>query len=184
MRRHNDFYPTPEWATYELVKRFSVSGRIVECCSGDGAISRVLSALPDTDVRTNDIDPKRCARRHDDATASYYWEQERQDGIDWVITNPPFSVSHLIVPQAYEWANAGIAMLLRLSWLEPCLNRLPFLEVHPPTDLIVLPRISFTGDGKTDSVTCAWMVWDKWQGELAKDWTQSIHIAPRVESAR
>jgi hypothetical protein len=50
-------------------------------------------------------------------------------------------------------------MLLRLSYLEPCNNRAEFLSVNPPS-LIVLPRISFTGDGKTDNVTCAWFVWD------------------------
>jgi hypothetical protein len=27
--------------------------------------------------------------------------------------------------------------------------------------MLILPRISFTGDGKTDSVTVAWVIWDK-----------------------
>jgi hypothetical protein len=52
-------------------------------------------------------------------------------------------------------------MLLRLSYLEPTEDRGAWLNSHPPTDLIVLPRISFTGNGKTDSVTCAWIVWRK-----------------------
>lgn len=51
-------------------------------------------------------------------------------------------------------------MLLRVSFLEPCNDRAEFLAAHPPR-LFVLPRISFTGDGKTDNVTCAWYVWDK-----------------------
>ena len=41
------------------------------------------------------------------------------------------------------------------------MDRGAWLNEHPPTTLIVLPRISFTGNGKTDSVTCAWMVWEK-----------------------
>ena len=52
-------------------------------------------------------------------------------------------------------------MLLRLSYAEPCLNRAEWLKAHPISHLIVLPRISFTGNGKTDNVTCAWFVWDK-----------------------
>jgi hypothetical protein len=48
-----------------------------------------------------------------------------------------------------------------MSYLEPVENRGVWLNEHPPTTLIVLPRISFTGDGKTDNVTCAWMVWRK-----------------------
>jgi hypothetical protein len=32
---------------------------------------------------------------------------------------------------------------------------------HSLSKLIVLPRISFTGNGKTDSVTCGWFIWIK-----------------------
>lgn len=37
----------------------------------------------------------------------------------------------------------------------------------------IMPRVSFTGDGKTDSSTCAWMVWDQRTGR------QKIDIVPR-----
>ena len=57
----------------------------------------------------------------------------------------------------------GIILMLRLSFLEPCHNRYAFLEKHPPTALYAVPRLSFTGDGKTDSVACAWFLWDKKQ---------------------
>ena len=52
-----------------------------------------------------------------------------------------------------------MAFLLRLSFLEPTLTRREFLRANPPKRVIVLPRISFTGDGRTDSVTCAWLIW-------------------------
>ena len=42
-----------------------------------------------------------------------------------------------------------------------CEGRGAWLAAYPPTTLIVLPRISFTGDGNTDSATCAWFVWDR-----------------------
>ncbi len=70
-------------------------------------------------------------------------------------------------------ARVGVAFLLRLSYLEPCWDRADWLVQHPVSKLIVLPRISFTGDHKTDSVTCGWFVWVKGGTE------QQIEVAPR-----
>jgi hypothetical protein len=55
-------------------------------------------------------------------------------------------------------------MMLRLSFKEPTEHknpRGPFLETNPLTRELVMPRYSFTGDGKTDSITTAWMIWAK-----------------------
>jgi hypothetical protein len=163
-RRKHDFYPTPSWATEELLKRTLIQGRVFECCVGDGAISKVLEQEPGVSVVTNDIDRAHKAHYYGDASSVDFWNDNfwnQDNGIDWVVTNPPFNAAAEIVPTAFTFAKRGIAMLLRLSFLEPTEDRGSFLNTFPPTDLIVLPRISFTGDGKTDSVTCAWMVWDK-----------------------
>lgn len=45
---------------------------------------------------------------------------------------------------------------------------------NPPTRVYVCPRTSFTGDGRTDSVTCAWMIWEPGHGD-----GQVIKILPR-----
>lgn len=164
VRRPNDFYPTPEWATEELIRRYPAvirNGWVGEPCAGDGAITKVLERHV-YGVRTNDInyntDPDSCV----DATKPGAFE-EMFDGYrpSWIVTNPPFKSAPEIVKGAYDYAYSGIAMLLRLSFLEPCKNRVDFLKAHPPTSIYVLPRISFTGDGRADTVTCAWMIWDK-----------------------
>jgi hypothetical protein len=93
-----------------------------------------------------------------DATSPAFWDGLEPD-IDWVVSNPPFTCCTPIIVGAFRVARKGVAMLLRLSYLEPCNDRAEFLAAHPPS-LIVLPRISFTGDGKSDNVTCAWFVWD------------------------
>lgn len=160
MRRQHDFYPTPEWATEELLRRVPLSGRILECCAGAGDMAKVLALSRRGEVYCNDLDPETLWPEHHDATHRLSWAKY-WNGLDWIVTNPPFNVAAEIVPLAYEHARAGIAMLLRLSYLEPVENRGSWLNEHPPTKLIVLPRISFTGDGKTDNVTCAWLVWDK-----------------------
>lgn len=160
MRRDNDFYPTPEWATNILLDHVCCTGDLaVECCSGDGAIVKPLEARGRfKHIITNDIDVAQPSDYHYDA-AGGSWGYAAE--ADWVISNPPFNVAPAIIPLAYETACWGIAMLLRLSYLEPCKDRGPWLTAHPVSTLIILPRISFTGNGKTDNVTCAWMVWDK-----------------------
>lgn len=69
-----------------------------------------------------------------------------------------------IVARAYEAARVGIAMMLRLSFKEPTAKvnpRGPWLILNPLTRELVMPRHSFTGNGKSDSVTTAWMIWAK-----------------------
>ena len=162
MRRKNDFYPTPEFATHELVKRVEIMGCVLECCAGTNDIARPLAGNA-RKIWTNDYDFDRHHPFHFDAADKHGWMDFRREcgAMDWVVTNPPFNQAAQIVPLAHGFAGIGIAMLLRLSFLEPVEDRGAWLNEHPPTSMIVLPRISFTGDGKTDSVTCAWMVWEK-----------------------
>ena len=162
-RRKNDFYETPPVFTDILLEDIGdyVKGRVLECCSGDGAITDVLNKKG-YDVVTNDIEKD--ADTAYDATENILWSRHSEN-ISWVISNPPFKSAPSIVTKAYHTAHDGIAMLLRLSFLEPCQNRGDFLSNHPP-NLIVLPRHSFTGDGGVDSVTCAWFYWIKNQDDL------------------
>lgn len=157
MRRKNDFYPTPEGAARALRNRmrFGVHQPLeyAEPCVGDGALVRGLGIEPRW---TNDIDPQMRATYHFDA--SKLWPV---NGVPWVITNPPFSLAAEILVHSLARATEGVAMLLRLSFLEPTRKRAEQLVYDPPTHMLVLPRLSFTGDGKADSVTCAWMVWDR-----------------------
>jgi len=157
-RKVLDFYETTKEFTRLLLDYIEtdINGYILEPCSGDGAISNELRTVGFT-VKTNDIDKKRESNHHYDATdKKALWKFAPS----WVISNPPFSSAHKIIPLAYECATHGVACLLRLTYLEPCRNRASFLVKHPPS-IIVLPRYSFTKDGSTDSVTCAWFIWNK-----------------------
>jgi hypothetical protein len=158
----------------ELINHTYLTGTIIEPCAGRGNIANPLreyfadkQMLPATVVYTNDIMLDCQCDYAYDARHPMMWRDIAQDlkavrrEIDWVVTNPPFKYAPAILDQAYRSAHLGVAMLLRLSFLEPCADRARFLAEHPPTELIILPRISFTGDGNTDSVTTAWMVWLK-----------------------
>lgn len=158
-RRKHDAYMTPEFAVTELLKRLPLvpGATVLEPCSGDGAIAVALIGHG-CDVVTNDIDLNRPADMCEDAANPEFWFGVDKD---WIITNPPFNKASTIIPLAYERARKGIAMLLRYSYLEPCDDRGEWLGHHPPDQLISVPRISFTGDGKTDLVATAWFVWFK-----------------------
>lgn len=164
-RRRLDFYETNDAAVRALVKHVSIGGIVFEPCAGKNAITRALvkhvHGLPP--VLTNDLDTQCETHWHFDARCGSEWDtwtvNDTWKSIDWVVTNPPFSSAYDMLLASWTRARVGIAMLLRLSFLEPTAERASFLMDHTPSTLIVLPRYSFTGDGSTDSVTCAWMVW-------------------------
>ncbi|MDT5061482.1 MAG: hypothetical protein QOH63_1941 [Acidobacteriota bacterium] len=138
-RRPNDFYATPEWASRALCSRVPISGRVLECCAGSGALLPALIESPRVvRVQTNDIDPLRQCDYSEDVSLSSSWA--RLPSVEWIVTNPPFNVAAQIVPHALAHARFGIAMLLRLSYLEPCENRGLWLAENPLSKLIVLER--------------------------------------------
>lgn len=85
---------------------------------------------------------------------------------DWVIGNPPFNQLEDILEKSLVNSTVGVAFILRLSALEPACTRSrrgEIMEAWADNLRFVMPfsgpRPSFTGDGKTDSVTTAWFVW-------------------------
>lgn len=170
MRRQNDFYPTASALTEQLLAHVAVKGLVLEPCAGDGAIARVLRRYR-LGVETCDIDAGHTPDHVLDMTRIQSWQRFSPD---WVITNPPFSAAPQILPLALERAHAGVAFLLRLTYLEPAGNRADWLQdqVDHMTRLIVFgqPRPAFRqGEtnpltGKpytTDTATTAWFVWQR-----------------------
>ena len=158
-RRENDAYYTPAWQVRVLLAYqpdITLPGnRILEPCAGDGSIVKVIPA------RVLGNDTAYGMDNHDASGTELY---EEVAWTDWVITNPPYTMPLCrdIVTNAVAHARVGVAMLLRLSFLEPTTKRNargPWLAEHPPSQLIVLPRYSYTQDGKSDSCTTAWFVW-------------------------
>jgi hypothetical protein len=157
-----DFYETPAWMTRSLVHHHpAIRGkRILECCSGRDAIVRVLRDEYGCTVFTNDIDTRHPAEMHCDATQAWYW-REHAPTVDYVVTNPAFEPAFDILRHAYAHAHVGVAFLVRKTFLEPTLDRGPWLQEHPPMRAIGEPRYSFRGVG-SDSVSCDWYVWKDW----------------------
>ena len=165
MRHPHDFYPTPVALTDVLLDSVpELSGSAVEPCAGDGAMADALKRSGRlTGVKTNDILAGFGCTTTSDARdlGTAVW----QGTADWVITNPPFTWANEILANAWAHAGKGVAMLLRLTFLEPTVARAELLQQLAPflSDVIVFgqPRPSFTDDRRTDSVTTAWLVWQK-----------------------
>lgn len=150
--RNNDFYPTPGSAVDALLLHYPELETEIICepCAGDGAIASNFKH-----VEGFDIDPHHGWEVKDARDSTYLNHRT-------FVTNPPFSEAYEILQNLLRQPDTErVFMLLRLTFLEPTVRRGGWLEQHAPHHLIVCPRMSFTNDGKTDSVTCAWMVWYK-----------------------
>lgn len=171
VRRRLDAYYTHRAQVTALLDHVPEIGRyglIAEPCAGGLDIAATL-AVHGRRVVTGDIDPRLAhmvdhvhdARKED----SPIWRARPE----WCITNPPYSAAFDILRVAFKHSSVGVALLLRLSFLEPILDRgrTPgrgeWLEQHQDHLAYIMPfgtpRPSYTRDGGTDSVTTCWLVW-------------------------
>lgn len=169
MTRPMEFYETPIGLTARLLDQVKLSKgmSVLDPCSGEGAILDGIAEILGGGINLlgNDLDTSRKAHLHEDATTDRGWRNmtELMGMPEWVISNPPFSKAHWIIPHALDHAQVGVAMLLPLRFMEPARDREKLLRDNPWTSQIVFsqPRPSFTEDGRTDSVTTFWAIWDK-----------------------
>lgn len=175
-RRERDAYFTPLSAVNALACLQPMKGRLLDPTCGDATMAAALADRFDSLV-LNDLEPQISQETRDRLMA---WQRTdpavRQltirssnclqpppafglwFGADWIVTNPPWNQAAEIAERACAYAMRGLALLLRLSFLEATRSRL-WLRKNPPRRIIVLPRISFTGDGRHDSVVPAWFLW-------------------------
>ena len=141
---------------------------ILEPCAGNGNIAKAVRYSPDIKVITNDIDLKYNCDYNLDATLMDLWIATNP--VDWVVTNPPYKAEVLeqIMWNSLQRAQRGVAMILRLTANEPVIRRgyrgdllMMFADNLRYLITFSAPRPSYTGNGKTVSVTTAWFVWDK-----------------------
>lgn len=163
MRRVLDAYMTPEWQTRALLSRIPIAGAVFEPCAGDLAISSVLETTNTLTKRvvTNDINTGCQTDYHGDATQYSVWTDicATEGRLDWTVSNLPFLSAFPIVQHAFQFSAIGAALLLRHTFLEPTIERGEWLSAYPPDAMIVLPRWSYTGNGKSDNVTTSWLIW-------------------------
>lgn len=173
-RRKNDAYYTPEGSLGPALKLagFPKNVDVLEPSAGDGALVRELRALGYTVWANEPYPPGDFNISHDsylDMSVPNYWYQLRVTSrSDAVVGNPPYKLAPEFVRYALQAGYRHVFFLLRLSWLERCQNRSDLHDSGFLRAVIVTPRLSFTGDGRKDSVTTAWFWYDasgSWAGD-------------------
>lgn len=83
----NDCIMTPKWVAEDMIAHFSPSGNILEPCKGDGVFTELL--------------PKAnwCEIKEGKDFFSYHSK------VDWIISNPPFSVMRKFILHSFEVAD-------------------------------------------------------------------------------
>jgi hypothetical protein len=119
-----DFFPTPPWATRALCEHLDRWGDIGtetvwDPACGEGDMARPL-AEHFRRVHASDVHDYGRGQDHvcDFLTK---WDHPRhiyRNGVDWVITNPPFKLAEAFALMAFKVARQGVALLVRTAFLE------------------------------------------------------------------
>lgn len=201
-RRQLDAYLTPMRATAALIEHLpELRGQtLLDPCCGDGRMALQLAqAGRFSRVHLNDVHEERLAHAEGVLRSAgvSVWTSRRDaadPGLyvpapDLTATNPPWSAAGDIARAALRHTRRMVALLLRQTWLEPCgaSPRAPrgdrrWLVQLPPTRLINVGRISYSGDGATDSAPSAWFIWCR---EPGGPWQRgTIEIVGREDGAQ
>ena len=170
--KKTDFYETP----YTLTRRFldaeyfDKSLSVCEPACGNGAITKILNEKWNKELITSyDI--------RDKNKSNFLWEM---DNYDYVITNPPFSLSLQFIQKAKSVATKKFAFLLPLAYLH---GKKRYDEIYTDKKyglekVYIFTRYPMLGeplrdDGKytTGMMVYAWYVWTNgYGGKPMIDW--------------
>jgi hypothetical protein len=162
-QRGHDLYETPPEATRAVLEVERLPRRVWEPACGRGAIVRVLRAAGHQVVASDLVDygdPTHFYRR------DFLTERRAPDGVEAIITNPPYSLAEQFVGHALELC-PRVVMLLRLGFLEserrrPILDNGMLARVYVFRNrLPMMHRDGWTGRRATSSIAFAWFVWDR-----------------------
>ncbi len=175
-----ELFPTPPWATRALpevvlpalgVSSWGVSSRlgtVLEPAAGLGHMSDVL--IDYGDVIASDIhlysQSGLSTVAHGVTRADFLDHRVIFDRPDWIITNPPFGKAQEFLIRALSLAKCGVALLLRMQWLETEGRYSAIFCEHPPTLVAQfaerVPMCEGGWDPKLSTATAyAWFVWSR-----------------------
>lgn len=166
-----DYYKTPVEQIELFLREFlrhepsALDGAILDPCAG-GCPQTTMSypealegiGIEPSVVDTIDIRQDSRARVKDD-----YLLQDTAGRFDAIITNPPFRLALKVIEKALQDVKDGgwVVMLLRLNFLEGRLRKAFWDKQMPRYIFVHHQRMSFTADGRTDSVAYAHYCWQK-----------------------
>ena len=156
-----DLYETPGAATLALLRVEPLPGTIWEPACGPGAIVRVLRDAGRRLIATDLID-----YRSPDPGRDFLLERRAPDGIEMIVTNPPFKLAAQFAAHALSLC-PRVAMLLRLTFLESTrrnaiLDGGQLARVHIFRNrLPMMHRDGWAGNRVSNPTAFAWFVWER-----------------------
>lgn len=180
-----DFFPTPPWATRALCElvlappHYSAEQTVWEPACGKGDMADTLWSYF-SNVVSSDVHDW----GYEDALIGDFLDpQILYAAPHWVITNPPYKLALPFAKRALEVAAEGVALLVRLQFLEG-LTRHDFFETHPPALVATfaerVPMHQGRLDPKGGSATAyCWLVWQR--GDKASRWVRIRRCRRRFE---
>ena len=91
----SDIVYTPDWCAKDMIKYFNPEGEILEPCRGGGAFTRFLPE-----------DTHWCEIR--EGKDFFKWDKS----VDWIITNPPYSMTHEFLKHSMKCANNIVFLIV------------------------------------------------------------------------
>lgn len=160
--RKDDFYETPECATLALLRHeLGLRTRIWEPACGKGAIATVLQAAGHEVICTDLVE-----RGFGQSGVDFLMETRAPDGVDQIVTNPPFKLMDEFVRHGLHLCRSVI-VLARWAYAEGA-SRADIIDGNLSHVWLGRERLPFMHrdgwEGKTNSnsgAPFAWFVFDR-----------------------
>lgn len=169
-----DFFPTPPWGTRALCNFLEGEVGCLDGLScwepacGEGHMVRPLKEYFRV-VRSSDVHDYGVGPQERVSDFLIPWDVApciEAQGVDWVITNPPFRLAMEFALTAIRRARNGVALLVRTAFLESGSRYTDLFDPHPPAYILQfcerLPMHKGRLDPKGSTATAyCWVVWAK-----------------------
>lgn len=193
-----DDFPTPPWATRALVKHvlyptsdvFDPPTNFRNLSVWEPACNRGFMARPLGEffgcVYTSDIFDysSQSGEWRQDRVVDFLWPDSEStkiaaQGVDWIITNPPFRLAEQFIERAWKVKGVeGVALLTRTSFLEGVGRYNGVFKISPPTIVAQfserVPMVKGRVDEAVSTATSyCWLVW-----QMGDEGTRLMWIPP------
>jgi hypothetical protein len=172
---HNslDDFPTPPWATRALMEHIDRWGDVSDETCWEPACNRGHMAKPLREyfktVHTSDVHDYSAEWDGQDRVCDFLFLNSEpphiaKNGVDWIITNPPFRLAEQFALRAFEIAREGVALFVRLAFLESIGRYEGLFSRHRPewilqfSERVVLHKGRLAPEGSTATAYC-WVIW-------------------------
>jgi hypothetical protein len=169
VRSVSDFYQTPNYIVNNIIEHLNVSTdiftgykEILDPCAGGSPENPMayVKVLREYGFNPDSLDIRK------DSLAEIkgnFLEFTPEKEYDIIISNPPFALAQEFIEKSLDIVKDGgyVIMLLRLNFFESVKRKAFFDKQMPKYSLVHHKRISFTPDGKTDSICYQHCIWQK-----------------------